>query len=201
VFPEFYGSYWKSCAENLWAEINVVTLKDGTHVKQHLSSYGILTLEHYQEHIKKVEKKFWDRFVGVREWQKSIESFYDRRGFVEMKFGHRRSGYLGRNKIINSPIQGSAFHCLLWSLIELNKIRKKDKWRTKIIGQIHDNIVDDLFPEEESHVLETSERVTCRDIREQHDWIIVPLEVEFEITEIDGSWYTKKPLTFQKKKV
>lgn len=41
-------------------------------------------------------------------------------------------------------------------------------------------------------VLATANRIMTQDIRKHWPWIIVPLEVEVELTPVDGSWYLKK---------
>jgi len=200
VFPEFYGSYYKSCARDLWefvVDAGLLTA-EGITVKEHLARYGIKTYERFERHIQEVEAKFWDRFRVVREWQEEMIEFYKRRGYVSTYFGFRRTDPLDRNRIINSPIQGTAFHCLLWSFIRLNEIRKEEGWRTALIGQIHDSIVSDLDLDETDHVLTTYRRVMCEDIRKEFDWIIVPLEIEIEMSPIDKSWYDKKETTKDK---
>jgi len=146
----------------------------------------------FESHLKKVEDDFWNRFKVFKKWQETSIANYIKNGYVEMFFGHRRGGYLSHNKIINTPIQGTAFHLLLWSLIRINNIRKSEEWQTKIIGQIHDSILFDLYPPETKHVLTTVKRVMCEDIRKENTWIVVPLDVDFEITPINGSWYEKE---------
>ena len=111
-----------------------------------------------------------------------------------MMFGFRRSGLMSRNEIMNSPIQGTAFHCLLWSLIEIYKKAKNEKWKSKIIGQIHDSIIVDVVPEEEEYIIKEMEHIMCIKIREEHPFLIVPLEVEAELTPVDGSWNQKEPV-------
>jgi len=64
--------------------------------------------------------------------------------------------------------------------------------KTKLIGQIHDEVIEDIFPPEEEEVVSVTEDIMCNKVREHWDWIIIPLAVEFESTEIDGSWYSKK---------
>ena len=64
------------------------------------------------------------------------------------------------NMIVNSPIQGTAFHCLLWSMIEINKFIKKEKLESKLIGQIHDEILVDTVPDELDAVV--SRKYYCR---------------------------------------
>ena len=97
-----------------------------------------------------------------------------------------------RNDLYNWPIQGTAFHCLLWSLIRIAKISRKEKWKSKIIGQIHDSILFDAHPSESKRILEVCQQVMCHDIREEDDWISVPLVIEAETTGVDQSWYYKQ---------
>jgi DNA polymerase-1 len=117
---------------------------------------------------------------------------------VELKHGHRRGGHLNNNMIINTPIQGTAFHCLLWSYIKLNEIRKRQKWKSEMLGQIHDELIFGLHPREKMRVMRIAKRVMTKDIAEEHDWLIVPLEVGMEITEVDKSWYTKKGVKYER---
>jgi DNA polymerase I-like protein with 3'-5' exonuclease and polymerase domains len=97
-----------------------------------------------------------------------------------------------KNDATNYPIQGSAFHCLLWSFIELDRIQREEKWDSRLIGQIHDAIVLDIEPSEMEHVMKTVKRVTCVDLPRKWPWIIVPLDVEAEVCEVDRPWNTKK---------
>jgi DNA polymerase I-like protein with 3'-5' exonuclease and polymerase domains len=106
--------------------------------------------------------------------------------------GFRCSGLIGRNDCINYPVQGSAFHCLLWSLIRLNRWLRTQKKQTQIIAQIHDSIVMYTAPEEAEEVIAMTRRIMCEDIRRVWPWIITPLEIEAEITPVDSDWSTKK---------
>jgi DNA polymerase I-like protein with 3'-5' exonuclease and polymerase domains len=74
-------------------------------------------------------------------------------------------------------------------LIHLNKIALEENWLTKIIGQIHDSIVFDIVPEEFAHVMKIIRQVMCNDIRDFWPWIIVPLEIEADASEVNGNWY------------
>jgi len=192
IFPEFYGSYYKKCAENLWKECIDLKTGDEITIRRHLRNVGISSYVDFEEHLRKVEDAFWEKYNVFAEWKEKAERRYRRKGYVDMPFGFRREGYLSPKEIVNTPIQGTAFHCLLWSLIEINKIRKEENWKTKIMGQIHDEIIYDLDPSEQEHVIEVTNYISCERIRKEHDWIIVPLSVDFEATEIDESWYYKK---------
>jgi DNA polymerase-1 len=194
VFPEWYGDYYKACAKSCWKEGIILKTKDDILIKDHLSKYNVKSYVQFEEHMKQVEKAFWDLFCVTKEWRDYEIDFYGRHGYVDSFFGFRRNGYLRRNQICNAPIQGSAFHCLLWSYIKLNRIRKEEGWKSKIILQVHDNIVFDLDLTEEKHIKAIVEKVMCKDIVEEHPWLIVPLEVKMEESFANGSWAdVKKP--------
>ena len=109
-----------------------------------------------------------------------------------MKTGFIYSGVSERNNVINAPVQGSAFHCLLWSFNRLDAIMRKRKWRTRLIGQIHDSIILDIYPQERDEVLETALDVTTVQLPKAWPWIIVPLRIDIEICKVNESWYHKK---------
>jgi len=203
VFAFFYGSYYKPCAEGFWKNIKGLTTKSGIDIYDHLKSKG---LDYYKPammgdpspfeiHLQQIEKKFWKKYQVTKEWTEYEENFYLRHGYVELKTGFRRGGYLRKNQITNTPVQGSAFHCLLWSLIELNKELKKKQFKTKIIGQIHDSIVLDVIPEEAKEVSNLAREIMTVRLRQAWDWITVPLDIEIEMTPIDGAWLEKKEYT------
>jgi DNA polymerase-1 len=95
---------------------------------------------------------------------------------------------MGKNDALNYPIQGSAFHCLLLSMIYMNRYLRKNKMRTKIIGQIYDSIVFDMCPDEKEILKPVIRYVMTKKIKKKFDWIIVPLDIEIEVSEINGNW-------------
>lgn len=194
VFPEIYGSYYKNVAANLWEASESLKIVSDIPLRTVMLSSGIGDLEKFTNHVQYVENKFWNKFALIKEWQERTERNYLKKGYITFLFGHRRSGYLTRNMICNYPIQGAAFHCLLWSFIQLNKIRKDQNWKTKILGQIHDSIIFDLFPPEEKMVIKTAQYIMTEKIREVFPFLIVSLEAKPEITDVNGSWYTKRKI-------
>lgn len=200
VFAQLYGATYKSCAEMLWKNViggNLET-KSGITVKEHLQDTGIDSYELFVEHCRKAEEIFWyERFPVYREWKKEINIFYQKNGFVENLFGFRFTGYLNEREAVNYPIQSAAFHVLLDSLIRINAIAKKEKWRTKVVGQVHDSIILDMHPDEETHVLKTCVYEMDKHARELHPWITVPIPVEVEVAEQDLSWWDKKEIKIQ----
>jgi len=194
VFPEFYGSYYANCAKDLWNNCLDLTTKDGSIlIRDHIRDQGIHSYQDFVDHCQSVEDKFWnERFKVYKKWKDDIQIEFQRQGYIETFLGFRYTGYLTYNQATNYPIQGTAFHILLWTLIQVVKRAKEEKWVSKIIGQIHDSILTDLYPPEREHVIETINYFGTVRIREVFPWIIVPLEIEHEITPINGSWYEKK---------
>ena len=203
VFPEFYGDYYKNCAAGLatkWGGLPQGKWKPGQGIKipegclsDHLIAQGIPSFQKFTNHIKDIEEDFWsNRFQAYAEWRDRWWETYKKYGYIDMFTGFRCSGVMTRNEVINTPIQGAAFHCLLWALIEIDRIQQEEKWDTKIIGQIHDDIVLDANPEELNHVLTVIKRVTCVDLPKAWPWIIVPLDIDSDIYPVDGSWAEKE---------
>lgn len=186
VFPQFYGSYYVNCAANIWSEIDSET-------KNNLKKKGIKNYMSFENHVKDIEYYFWnERFAVYNSWKKLVWKQFQKRGYIKTKLGFYYGGNLTEKEVTNYPIQGTAFHCLLWSLIQLNRWIMKKGFASKLIGQIHDSIVIDLVPHEKSIIKEKIRSIMCDEIREKWDWMITPLDIEAEITEIDGSWYQKK---------
>jgi uracil-DNA glycosylase family 4 len=167
VFPLFYGSYYKSIHADLEGR-----------------GYSISP-----ERVQNSENRFWKKYAATRKAQENLVLYYKRTGFIPLLWGHRRRGNLDRNKIFNTPIQGSAFHCLLWSLNQMRKIRKEEGWLTRNPAQIHDEMMFYMEPSEEKHVIKTVTRIMTEDIRDKNQFIIVPLLAEWKMAPIDASWY------------
>jgi hypothetical protein len=200
VFPQFYGSYYGNCAEDLWEAVIDPDLKtaSGQFVADCIQDQGIDSLDAFKEHCQDVEHDFWNnRFLVYKQWKDRIQKQFRRQGYYETFFGFRFHGYLTYNQLCNYPIQGTAFHCLLWTLIRLQEESKRDNWLSKIIGQIHDSIVWDLHPEEREHIIERTIQIGTKDIVKENPWINVPLQIDFEIAPINGSWYEKEEIKCQ----
>jgi DNA polymerase-1 len=198
VFAQFYGSYYKNCAIALWKNCLDLKTVSGVVLSEHLASHGIMNYQQFEEHCRKVEDVFWnERFAVYKQWKLEMEQFFRNHGYIELHTGFYCTGLLGQNECSNYNIQGSSFHCLLWTLIQLNKRSKEEGWKSKIIGQIHDAIVIDLYPPEQDRVIESIEYFGTQKIREEFTWIAVPLKMEYEITEIDEPWFCKKEIEIE----
>lgn len=194
VFPELYGSWWDQIALNMLASIKSMKLKtkDGVGIKQHLKSKGLGNINKFRKHIKAVEAEFWKKYHVHKKWQVKWEEGYNRKGYIELVTGFRCGGIISKNQLLNYSNQGPAFHCLLWSLIQMNKWLKKNKMKSMVIGQIHDDMVMDINLDEKDDVLGKAKEIMCEDIKKAWSWIITPLEIEAEFSEVN--WYEKKEI-------
>lgn len=200
VFPEFYGDYYVNCAHNLWNMISQLKLKteQGLNLKTHLNNVGLSNRKKFEDHIKKVEKYFWGtRYKVYGKWKERQWKQYLKNGYVDLLSGFRCKGLMSRNEAINYPVQGAAFHCLLWSLIRINNWLKENKMLTLLVGQIHDSIVLDIYPPELDIVLKNCIRIMTEEIKKYWSWLIIPLKVDVELSPVDGSWFLKKEATIQ----
>jgi hypothetical protein len=209
VFPQFYGDYYVGCAKGLackwgklpktrWRPGQGIEMPDGTHLSDHLISVGIKSYEAFEKHVQKVENDFWgNRFKVYANWKERWWHQYQKYGFFDLLTGFRCSGVMKRNDVTNYPIQGSAFHCLLWSFIQIDRIAREERWKSRLIGQIHDEMVLDIFPPELDHVMTTIHRVFTKDLPKAWRWITIPIEVEGEVCDVDESWADGQPYQFK----
>ena len=202
VFPQFYGDYYGNNAISLacdWGKLPPGRWKSGQgiplpsgHLSDHLISHGIKSLEQFTEHVKKIEKHFWSvRFPIYAHWKEQWWANYQHRGYLDMYTGFRCSGVMGKNDTSNYPVQGSAFHCLLWSFIEVDSMALREKWDSRLIGQIHDAMLFDMHPDELKYVVGATKQITCQGLPKAWPWIITPMDVDVEIHPVDKSWADK----------
>jgi len=199
VFPQFYGDYYKNNAVLLanwvklphtrWRERIGIQLPDGTFISDHLRRHGIRSFHDFTEHLRGIEDDFWNRrFRVYNEWRRRWVDSYRRRGWLRMLTGFVCSGVMARNEIVSYPIQGSAFHCLLLTFIQLDKYIQDHKLRSRLVGQIHDSVVIDAVPEELDQLSETAHYIVSEYLPKIWNWIIVPLEIDLDIYGVDRPW-------------
>jgi len=207
VFPQFYGDYYKNNVDRIcdwiglspsreikeWDDSAGIKFPSGLTIAQHLKKQGVKCPNDFEAHMARVERWFWkEKFKVYDEWKSKWVTSYQKQGYFQTLTGFICKGEMRKNEVVNYPIQGSAFHCLLWSLIQLVKIQKKEGWDSRIVGQIHDSMIVDVNPAELMHVAKVIKKVTCEDLPRVWQWIIVPLSVEMELCPVDSDWTCKK---------
>jgi DNA polymerase-1 len=207
VFPQFYGSVYFQCAPPIWEAMERRDFRigeKGITLREHLRKHGIKKLGDcdpngdpgpgtFVHRVREVEQSFWnDRFSTYTQWKKDYYNEYLRRGYFDLYTGFRCKGYYRRNQVINFPIQGAAFHCLLWGLIEIQKEIDRRGMKTLLVSQIHDSLIADVPDDELQEYLDLSKEITEVKLREAWKWIIVPIETEVDVTPIDRSWFEEQ---------
>ncbi len=204
TFPQFYGDYYGNNAVSLfgWADLKTdgkgriksdsgMKIRGDKPLGQHLREHGIKTFEQFMAHIGKIEDDMWRRrFKKYKQWRDNQYNWYLKHGYVSILSGFICKGIMTRNATINYPIQGVCFHALLWSLIQLNKLIKKNNMRTKLIFQVHDEAVADVPCDGEyDEFLDMMKQVMVHDIKDHFTFINCPLELEAEASAVDGNWF------------
>ncbi|AKK19846.1 DNA polymerase I [Candidatus Liberibacter africanus] len=138
-------------------------------------------------------KRYFNRFPGIHEYIEKTKNFVRENGYVETIFGRRihyeeinshKSSIRNINEraAINAPIQGSAADITRRAMILVQKSIEHHKLSTKMLLQIHDELVFEV-PEEEitiaSQIIVCSMEKACLpkiDLR-------VPLKVNINVSD------------------
>ena len=111
---------------------------------------------------------YFAQYPGIRAYMTETVEQARRRGYVETITGRRR--YLpdlrsanaavrssAERNAINMPIQGSSADLIKLAMVQIAAIARDEKWRTKLLLQVHDELVFDLYLPEQKQVLEVVE--------------------------------------------
>lgn len=199
TFAEFYGDSYFSIARNLWDYAQTAQLASGQKVVEHLAGQGITHLgtkdkeesTSFMSHIKEVDREFWNvSFPKYNRWRKDWFEAYQQNGYFHTLTGFRWWGVERRNFIINAPVQGSAFHCLLKAVIELTRLIEKKGMRSRLFCEIHDSILAVVPRDEVSEYIELARFVMEELVQRHWPWIVLGLKTEIEI---GNTWADKMP--------
>lgn len=103
--------------------------------------------------------EYFKQFPTIRAYMDSNIQFAKEHGYVETIMGRRRylrdinsnnqtvRGYAERNAI-NAPIQGSAADIIKVAMINVHAEMEKRKMKSKLLLQVHDELVFDVFKDE-----------------------------------------------------
>ena len=147
----------------------------------------------------KTAKKFIDDYLetypGIRDFQaKEIADAYAN-GYVRTLMNRKRvieelknKNYMirssGERMALNTPIQGTAADILKKAMVEIFREFKKRNLKSKMLIQVHDELVFNVLDNELEEVKEI-----VRDIMENTFKIDVPLKVDIEV---GNNWYEAK---------
>ena len=153
VFPKFYGQSYEASTK---PPLNLSMRK-----------------------ARRLDAEFWREHKGIKDWQQLVIDSYYELGYVELVSGFRRHAPLDHTKIINTPIQGAAFHVLLEGLIKCSNHLKEKGFASLPVAQIHDSVLFDVKENELASLIE----IVTYELMKFPDFLPnkVPLEVEWEI--------------------
>lgn len=104
-------------------------------------------------------KKYYELYPEVKTYMDSEINFAKENGFIETKYGRKRyiseindANFMvrksGERMAINSPIQGTAADIIKMAMIKINDIFIKEGIQSKLVLQIHDELIFDVKKEE-----------------------------------------------------
>jgi DNA polymerase I len=108
---------------------------------------------------------YFAQYPGIKQYMSETVTHARERGYVETITGRRR--YLpdlrsanptvrasAERNAINMPIQGSSADLIKIAMVHIAKVAREENWRTKLLLQVHDELVFDLYLPEKARVLE-----------------------------------------------
>jgi DNA polymerase I len=108
---------------------------------------------------------YFAQYPGIKKYMSDTVTEARERGYVETITGRRR--YLpdlrsanasvrasAERNAINMPIQGSSADLIKIAMVHIAKVARDENWRTKLLLQVHDELVFDLYLPEKERVLE-----------------------------------------------
>jgi DNA polymerase-1 len=129
-----------------------------------MSAYGLArALSIDNTAAKNYIERYFDRYPGVKLYMDHTKQMAKANGYVETVFGRRlylpeinspngprRSG--AERAAINAPMQGTAADLIKLSMVKVQQVLDDEKKGTKMIMQVHDELVFEVPQEEENWV-------------------------------------------------
>ena len=128
--------------------------------------------------------QYFEKYPGIKKYMEDQVKLAKERGYVETIMKRRRylkdihsgnavvRGFAERNAI-NAPIQGSSADMIKIAMIRIHKEMKEKNLKSKMILQVHDELVFDIFKPE----LDVMKMLVAKNMSEAMD-IGLPLDVE-----------------------
>jgi DNA polymerase-1 len=108
---------------------------------------------------KEIIDNYKKQFSGIQRYMDDTVNFAREHGYVQTLVGRKRwlrdinssnftvRGFAERNAI-NSPIQGTAADMIKLAMVKIHQVFKENRFRSKMILQVHDELVFDALKEE-----------------------------------------------------
>ena len=125
-----------------------------------ISDYGLsedLSIPIYT--AKEYIEEYLNQYKGIKKYMEDIVDFAKKTGYVQTIFGRRRyipelesKNYIqrefGKRVALNAPIQGTAADIIKIAMIKVYKELKKRKLKSRLILQVHDELVIETHSDE-----------------------------------------------------
>lgn len=127
------------------------------------------------ETIHRIDDAYYKAFPGVKKYHEYCYDMVKLKPYVPNLFGVKYYGLSG-HKLINCLVQGSGAYLLKERIKEVDEYIQKNKLKSRMQMQIHDEISYEIYPGEEEHVLE------FKKIMQRFDGTYVPIVADLEFT-------------------
>lgn len=154
------------------------------------TSYGLSTaIDITPAEAKIFIEKYFATYPKIKQYLDETVTLAHKQGYIETMFGRRR--YLGeelqsRNRMIrefaeraatNTPLQGTAADLIKLAMIEVYKKLKESNMQSKLVLQVHDELVLEVKKSELEQVC-----AIVKEAMELSQPLDVPLEIDFQIS-------------------
>tara|TARA_B100000579_G_scaffold39470_1_gene27599 strand:- start:7951 stop:10722 length:2772 start_codon:yes stop_codon:yes gene_type:complete len=132
---------------------------------------------------------YFKKFPEIKDYMNSTISSCRKKGYVNNIFGRRihLRGINDKNfsvrsfqerAAINAPIQGSAADIIRLAMLKIdNLIEEDEKFQTKMLLQIHDELIFECLQEDEEYIKKTVKSAMTSISKSEHHLFSIPLEV------------------------
>lgn len=161
-----------------------------------ISEFGLAEqIDIKRNEAKKYIDQYLEKYSGIKNFMNDIVEIAKEKGYIETTYKRRRyipelksNNYMvrkfGERAAMNTPIQGTAADIMKIAMVKVYKELKKRNLKSKIVLQIHDELLIETLLEEKEEVKEILKK--CMESAAQ---LSVPLLVDVEEGE---SWYQTK---------
>ena len=152
------------------------------------SAFGLAqNLKISRTEAKEIIDSYFEQYVTIKSYMDKVISQAREEGYVETIMKRRRylpdinsgnaivRGYAERNAI-NAPIQGSAADIIKMAMISVHAEMKKKQVKSKMILQVHDELVFDVHNSEEELMQDLVRKAMEKAVK-----LSVPMEVELSL--------------------
>lgn len=161
-----------------------------------ISGYGLgENLELKPSEAKKYIDKYLSLYPKVDEYMKHNIKYAYENGYVKTMFNRKRvideltnSNYMirqsGERMALNTPIQGTASDIMKMAMIKVYDEMKKHNFKSKIVMQVHDELIFDCYSDELDEVIKVAKEAMEN---------IYKISVPFKVSADTGkNWYDAK---------